>query len=107
MILPLVVIRRLDCVLEPTKDAVLGRAKSLKGRVENVEPVLCSVAGQQFYNTSQLDFLRLLDDPNHIADNLRSFIGGFSEAARDVIEKFDFNTQIGKLPASGRHGYRG
>jgi type I restriction enzyme M protein len=97
VILPLVVIRRLDCVLEPTQDAVLKRAKSLKGKVENVEPVLRSVAGQQFYNTSPLDFRRLLDDPNHVADNLRSYIGGFSEAARDVIDRFDFNTQIGRL----------
>jgi type I restriction enzyme M protein len=97
VILPLVVIRRLDCVLEPTKEEVLKRAKSLKGRVENVEPVLRAVAGQQFYNTSPLDFRRLLDDPNHIADNLRSYIGGFSDAARDVVEKFDFNTQITKL----------
>jgi type I restriction enzyme M protein len=96
-ILPLVVIRRLDCVLEPTKDDVLKRAKSLKGKVENVEPVLRAVAGQQFYNTSPLDFGRLLDDPNHIADNLRAYIGGFSDAARDIIEKFDFNTQITKL----------
>jgi type I restriction enzyme M protein len=87
VILPLVVIRRLDCVLGPTKDTVLKKAKSLEGRVENVEPVLSSVAGQQVYNTSPLDFRRLLDDPNRIADNLRSYIGGFSEAARDVIEK--------------------
>jgi len=49
VILPLVVIRRLDCVLDPTKDDVLARAKSLKGKVENVDPVLRSVAGQQFY----------------------------------------------------------
>jgi type I restriction enzyme M protein len=97
VILPLVVIRRLDCVLESSKDSVLERAKSLKGKVENVEPVLRSVAGQQFYNTSPLDFRRLLDDPNHIADNLRAYIGGFSDAARDIIEKFDFNTQIAKL----------
>ncbi|MEO8423309.1 MAG: class I SAM-dependent DNA methyltransferase [Actinomycetota bacterium] len=97
VILPLVVIRRLDCVLEPTKDAVLGKAKGLKGKVENVEPVLRSVAGQQFYNTSPLDFRRLLDDQNQIAGHLRAYIGGFSEAARDVIEKFDFNTQIAKL----------
>jgi type I restriction enzyme M protein len=97
VILPLVVIRRLDCVLEPTKDGVLKRAKSLKGKVENVAPVLRAVAGQQFYNTSPLDFRRLLDDPNHIADNLRAYIGGFSDAARDIIEKFDFNTQITKL----------
>jgi type I restriction enzyme M protein len=97
VVLPLVVIRRLDCVLEPTKDAVLARAKSLKGKVENVEPVLRSVAGQQFYNTSPLDFRRLLDDPNNIAPNLRSYIGGFSDAARDVIDRFDFNTQIARL----------
>jgi type I restriction enzyme M protein len=97
VILPFIVIRRLDCVLEPTKDAVLKRAKSLKGKVENVEPVLRSVAGHQFYNTSQLDFRRLLDDPNNIADNLRSYIGGFSDAARDVIDRFDFNTQISRL----------
>ena len=97
VILPLVVIRRLDCVLDPTRDAVLEKANALKGRVENVEPVLRSIAGQQFFNTSPLDFRRLLDDPNHIADNLRSYIGGFSEAARDVIDKFDFNTQIIKL----------
>jgi TrwC relaxase/HsdM N-terminal domain len=83
VILPLVVIRRLDCVLEPTKNDVLERAKSLKGNVENVEPVLRCVAGQQFYNTSPLNFRRLLDDPNHIADNLRSYIGWFSDAARD------------------------
>jgi type I restriction enzyme M protein len=97
VVLPLVVIRRLDCVLEPTKDAVLTRAKSLKGKVENVEPVLRSVAGQQFYNTSPLDFRRLLDDPNNIAPNLRAYIGGFSDAARDVIDRFDFNTQIARL----------
>ena len=97
VVLPLVVIRRLDCVLEPTKDAVLTRAKSLKGKVENVEPVLRSVAGQQFYNTSPLDLRRLLDDPNNIAPNLRAYIGGFSDAARDIIDRFDFNTQISRL----------
>src|SRR5436305_1683460 len=63
VILPLVVLRRLDCVLEPTKPDVLARHEALKGRVENVEPVLCAVAGEQFYNVSPLDFPRLLDDP--------------------------------------------
>jgi type I restriction enzyme M protein len=97
VILPLVVIRRLDCVLEPTKGTVLERHSSLKGKIENIEPVLQSVSGEQFFNTSPLNFSRLLDDPNHIADNLRSYIGGFSPGARDVIEKFDFNTQITRL----------
>jgi type I restriction enzyme M protein len=97
VILPLVVLRRLDCVLEPTKADVLARATKLKGRVENVAPVLESVAGEQFYNTSPLDFRRLLDDPANVAGNLRSYIAGFSPAARDVIEKFGFDAQIVRL----------
>ncbi|MBA3347774.1 MAG: SAM-dependent DNA methyltransferase, partial [Actinobacteria bacterium] len=97
VILPLVVLRRLDCVLEPTKAAVLARRESLKGRVENVAPVLEAVSGQQFFNTSPLDFPRLLDDPANVAGNLRSYIAGFSPAARDVLEKFGFDEQITKL----------
>ena len=97
VILPLTVIRRLDCVLEPTKQAVLDRHKLLAGRIENMEPVLQAVAGQQFYNTSPLTFTKLLDDPDTIADSLQLYIGGFSETARDVIDKFDFGIQIERL----------
>ena len=97
VILPLTVLRRLDCVLEPTKAAVLERAKKLKGKVENIEPVLCAVSREQFYNTSPLDFRRLLDDPGQIAGNLRGYIAGFSSGAQDVLLKFDFDTQIAKL----------
>jgi type I restriction enzyme M protein len=97
VILPLVVLRRLDCVLEPTKADVLARAAALRGRVENVGPVLCAVSGEQFYNTSPLDFRRLLDDPANVAGNLRSYIAGFSPAARDVIEKFGFDAQITRM----------
>ena len=56
-----------------------------------------AVAGEQFYNTSPLDFRRLLDDPANVAGNLRSYIAGFSPAARDVIEKFGFDAQITRL----------
>src|SRR6476469_8285100 len=97
VILPLTVVRRLDCVLEPTKQAVLDKHKQLAGRIENVEPVLQAVADQHFYNTSPLTFARLLDDPNTIADSLQLYIGGFSEAAKDVIDKFDFGVQIERL----------
>ena len=97
VILPLTVIRRLDCVLEPTKDAVLAKYKQLAGKVENVETPLQAVAGQQFYNTSPLTFTKLLDDPSNIADSLNLYIGGFSEAAKDVIDKFDFGIQIDRL----------
>jgi type I restriction enzyme M protein len=97
VILPLVVLRRLDCVLEPTKATVVKRKAELEGKIQNLEPVLQAAAGQQFFNTSALDFRRLLDDPNNIADNLHSYIGGFSSSARDVIDKFDFNAHITRL----------
>ncbi len=97
VILPLTVIRRLDCVLEPTKQAVLKKHKQLAGRIDNVEPVLQAVAEEQFYNTSPLTFTKLLDDPNTIAEALNLYIGGFSEAAKDIIDKFDFGIQIDRL----------
>ncbi len=97
VILPLTVIRRLDCVLEPTKQAVLDKYKGLTGKIENVEPVLQAVANQQFYNTSPLNFTKLLDDPDAIADSLHLYIGGFSAAAKDVIDKFDFEAQVDRL----------
>ncbi len=97
VILPLTVLRRLDCVLERTKPAVLARAASVDGRFDNVEPILCAVAKEQFYNASPLDFRRLLDDPQNIASQLRAYIAAFSPGARDVLEKFDFETQIARL----------
>jgi type I restriction enzyme M protein len=98
VILPLTVIRRLDCVLEPTKAAVLARHEQLAGRIENLEPVLQAAAGDlPFYNTSPLTFTRLLDDPSTIADSLSLYVGGFSAAAKDVIDKFDFPIQVERL----------
>jgi len=97
VILPFVVLRRLDCVLEPSKAKVLETAARLEGRVANVDPVLRQVTGEQFYNTSPLDLRRLLDDPNRIADNLLAYITHFSPAARDVLDKFDFRTQVDRL----------
>ena len=97
VILPFTVLRRLDCVLERTKPAVLDRYARLKDRVENVEPVLCQVAGERFYNTSPLDFRRLLDDPAQVAGNLRAYIASFSSGAREVLDKFEVDTQITRL----------
>jgi type I restriction enzyme M protein len=98
VVLPLTVIRRLDCVLEPSKAEVLAKAKELEGRgIKNPDPVLASVAGEQFFNTSPLTFTKLLDDPPHIADKLRAYIAGFSESARDVIERFGFDPHITRL----------
>jgi type I restriction enzyme M protein len=97
VILPLTVLRRLDCVLEPTKEKVLARHAQMKDKAQNLAPILEREAGQQFFNTSKLDFQKLLAAPNDIADQLRYYIGGFSEGARDVIEHFDFDAQITRL----------
>jgi type I restriction enzyme M protein len=100
VILPLTVLRRLDCVLEPTKQQVLDTFAKLRGKVENLEPVLQRVSGEQFYNTSKYDFGKLLAAPDDLADNLRHYIASFSTGARDVLEKFDFDAQITRLARS-------
>ena len=84
VILPLTVLRRLDCVLEPTKQAVLDRAAQLAGRVDNLDPILQKVAGEQFYNTSRYDFATLIAAPDDLADNLKHYVASFSTSARDV-----------------------
>ena len=100
VILPLTVLRRLDCVLEPTKEKVLQIAANLPEYLENRGPVLAQAAGESFYNTSKHTFMTLLADPNNVAGNLRNYIAGFSESARDIIDKFNFDTQIDRL---GQH----
>ena len=98
VILPFVVLRRLDCVLEPTKDKVLATAQKLAGKVENLDPLLRQAADdEQFYNKSPLTMTRLLDDPTNIADNLHTYLRAFSPGATDVLEKFDLPTQVDRL----------
>jgi len=97
VILPLTVLRRLDCVLEPTKDAVLARAAELDGKVTNLDPVLCQVSGEQFFNTSPLTLAKVLDDPGQAADQLRGYIAGFSPVAAGIMEHFAFDAQIARL----------
>ena len=100
VILPLVVLRRLDGVLSPTKEKVLSRHKALQGRLKNVTPVLTGITGVQFYNASELDLHRVLDDPPNAADALRQYVAGFSEEVREVFDKFDLDAQISRLDSS-------
>lgn len=97
VILPLTVLRRIDCVLEPTKEKVLSEHAKYKDKLKDLDPVLRKASGFAFYNTSKYNFERLLDDPNNIAKNLNAYINGFSENMREVIEKFDFRNTITKL----------
>jgi type I restriction enzyme M protein len=103
VILPLTVLRRLDCVLEPTKDKVLARAKTLKGgKVGNIEPILNRIAKVPFHNTSRLDFQKLKGEPDKIAANLTRYIKSFSTKAREIIDYFGFESEIAKLDESDR-----
>ena len=102
VILPLTVLRRLDCVLSPTKENVLQRQAQLSGRgLENLHRQLCDASGFEFYNTSRYDFERLLADAPNSAANLRNYIAGFSPNMREVLERFDFDNTISKLDEAG------
>jgi type I restriction enzyme M protein len=97
VILPFTVLRRLDCVLEPTKEAVLAQAKACKRERLSADLMLPRAAKQSFYNTSPLDLKKLVGDQDNIAANLRSYIQGFSSSVRDIFEQFDFETQVDRL----------
>lgn len=101
VVLPLTVLRRLDCVLASTKGEVLKRAEVLKASgIDNVEPVLCNITGHSFYNTSPLDLRKVLDDPTQVVGNLQGYIAGFSPTARDILEKFGLDGQVVRLARS-------
>jgi type I restriction enzyme M protein len=102
VILPLTVLRRLDCVLGPTKGKVLATQAKLRGKgLQNLERDLRTASGFAFYNTSRYDFEKLLADAPHLAANLRNYIAGFSQNMREVLEKFDFDNTISKLDEAG------
>ena len=101
IILPFTVLRRLDCVLESTKAAVLAEHEEKKKLGLNADPFLLRKAKQSFYNISPLDMKKLMGDQDHIKENLFSYIQGFSEAVRDIFERFEFYAQIDKLAKSG------
>lgn len=103
VILPFLVLRRLDQVLAPTRDAV--RAADVKFPAVSApealrEKMLCKASGESFYNTSKLDFRALFDDPANAAANLTSYVQGFSKNVRDIMEKFRFEEQISRLDAA-------
>ena len=97
VILPFTVLRRLDCVLEPSKAAVLAEFDSKSKAGLNPEPFMLRIAGQSFYNTSPMDMGRLMGDQDHIRENLFAYIQAFSPAVRDIFERFEFYAQIDRL----------
>ncbi len=98
VILPLTVLRRFDCLLAPTKESVLAADARYGRQATNVHRLrLEQASGWPFYNTSPLDFGRLLDDPNQIAQNLSAYIKDFSPNVREIMERFAFDVQIARM----------
>jgi len=97
VILPFTVLRRLDCVLAPTKAEVLAEFEARTVAGVNPEPFLKRKAKQSFYNISPMDLKKLLGDPGHVRQNLEAYVQGFSPEVRDIFERFEFAVQIDRL----------
>jgi len=97
VILPFTVLRRLDCVLEPTKKAVLAEFDARKKSGINPEPFLLRKSGQSFYNTSEMDMKKLAGDQDHLRENLYKYLDAFSPAVRDIFDRFDFHAFVERL----------
>ena len=97
VILPFTVLRRIDCVLAPTKDAVLQERKRREAQGMPTDAFLRRASGAGFYNASELDLKKLLGDQDNVAANLRAYLLGFSPEVRDIFEHFDFDIQIDRL----------
>jgi len=106
VMIPLTVLRRLDCVLEPTKDKVIAEHKKLKAEgkydAETIEKMINRKFKLTFHNTSAFTFQKLLGDPDKLAPNVAKYIAGFSSRARKIIEKFNFTDEIEKLDEANR-----
>lgn len=100
VILPLTVIRRFDCILTDTKEAVLKKYDEVKN-LPMRDVLLRKVSGYEFYNTSKYTFEKLLDDPDNIEENFHDYLNGFSENVRDIIEKFKFDGHIDTMANKG------
>jgi len=99
VILPFTTLRRLDCVMAPTRQAVWDRAAAT--RVENKDAILRAAARLRFYNLSRQSFATIGSDADNVATNLNDYLNGFSPSAREILEKYEFHVQIARLDAAG------
>lgn len=98
VILPMTVIRRFECTLKDTKDAVV---EQFKKNPTYPYKAMCSVSGYQFYNTSEFTLKELCNDPDHIAENFKSYISGFSQNVQDILAELEMNSHIDKMLKGG------
>ena len=103
VILPMFVLRRLDCLLEPTKEAVLEEVRFQREDAEmtDLDPHgLREASGYVFYNTSRFTLKSLLGNPSQLEANLKNYLDGFSDNVKEIVEKFDLRNQIRKMAQS-------
>ena len=101
VIMPFTVLRRLDCILEPTKAQVIAEYEKRTKEGVDPTPFLNRISKQSFYNSSPLDMNKVLADPAHIKSNLLNYINGFSSNVNDIFERYEFDKQIEKLDEAG------
>ncbi|MCM1008928.1 MAG: type I restriction-modification system subunit M [Ruminococcus flavefaciens] len=99
VIIPMVIIRRFECALEETKQAVVEQYKKNPAYPAKA---MCRVSGYQFFNTSEYSLAELVNDPDHLAANFRNYIEGFSANVQDIIKSLDFDKQIEKMDKNNR-----
>ena len=103
VILPMFVLRRLDCLLEPSKEAVLEEVRFQREDAEmaDLDPHgLREASGYVFYNTSRFTLKSLLGNPSQLEANLKNYLDGFSDNVKEIVEKFDLRNQIRKMAQS-------
>jgi type I restriction enzyme M protein len=101
VILPFTVLRRLECVLEPTREKVAETVAKFEGQDINADKFLRKASGHAFYNTSTLTLKKIAADPQNAAKNLTVYVGAFSDNARGVLDRFEFAQQIKRLDSAG------
>lgn len=99
VIIPMVIIRRFECALAPTKQKVVDQ---FKANPAYPAKAMYRVSGYQFYNTSEFDLAELVNDADHLAANFKSYIQGFSANIQDIIKSLDFDKQIDKMDKNNR-----
>ena len=102
IILPFVTLRRLDCLMEPHKDKVVGLFNELKGQIDDPSPIIMKKTGLNFFNSSQYDLNRLKSDPRGLKVNFPNYLGGYSSNVIDILKNFELNKKAEKLQSANR-----
>jgi len=102
VILPFVILRRLDCVIEPHKDEIYALYEEYKNKVDDTSPIIKNRIGAEFYNYSKYDLSRLRQDPKNVFLNFKNYVNGFSKNVMDIVENLQLDKPVEKLHKNNR-----